>query len=120
MLIQLLEDFKFKHTIAHLKSIAPVYPEIEFFIWEGAIWGTTKVEFEYNGIRFSRHHVDSHHMSFHILESDIKERVRARISSAQEQTVQLAVPCQFDDVIGPTNTSTQNSLPPQKQIESER
>ena len=121
MINQILhENLEFQKRIAELKSIAPIYPKIAFLTQTlGQMWATCKVEYVYNGIKFSRHHVES--LFIQPSENDMvtKDRLRALMNASCQQTIDFAIPCQFDDVIGPTNTSTQNSLPPQKQIESE-
>lgn len=85
----------FKARIARLKGLSPVYPKV--YTEEGmGFWVSTLVHWEYNGVVFSRHHVESGILS----ETYSKEQVLARLHSAVSLCKEKAIPCQFDDVVG--------------------
>ncbi len=86
----------FKNKIAHLKRVAPFYPDIHF---EGSISGeeyaTTMVKFIYNRVEYKRHHVQS----YFPMEGVTDEMMLKRLRSDCELTIKYAIPCQFDEVI---------------------
>jgi hypothetical protein len=93
-----LENF-----VYYLKQMSPKYPEVQKFVRyifiQGKpvdqIWLTTIVEFVYNDIRFSRHHVESVICTF----GNAERACRNRLMDACERTISNGVPCSFDDII---------------------
>jgi hypothetical protein len=77
------------------KGESPIYPELfkrrigrEFLV-------STLVHFEFNGVLFSRHHMECGITS----ETCTEEMIIDRIIQSAEQCKKLAVPCEIDDVV---------------------
>ena len=102
MITKILHDVdQFKSQISELKSKAPMYPKIHFEEKGNCLWATTMVKFSYNGVDYKRHHVESIIPNENI---GINE-LQSRLVEEAEMCIKMAVPCQFDDVIGLTPES---------------
>jgi hypothetical protein len=98
---------RFKKKVADLKEKAPDYPEILIEEEWTTIWGkpmkkfyaTTMVSFVYNEIKFKRHHVEEIIETPNIVNG--KVLVLEKIKSTAEMCIKHAIPCEYDDVVGP-------------------
>lgn len=86
----------FNSHIAYLKIVSPVFPDIYYEEKGGCIWATTIVEYDYNGVRYRRHHVES----IIPTKSVNKEWLTRKIINSAEMCLKMAVPCRYDDVVG--------------------
>lgn len=97
MVNQILYDAStFRHEIAYFKSKAPMYPEIYFEERGGSQWATTMVRFEYNGVAYKRHHVESIIPTKTMTTKDLYDR----LNDAAEMCIKMAIPCSYDEIIG--------------------
>lgn len=102
MITKILHDVdQFKSQINELKSKAPMYPKIHFEEKGNCLWATTMVKFTYNGVDYKRHHIES------IVPNENVgiNQLQGRLVDAAEMSIKLAVPCEFDDIIGLTPES---------------
>lgn len=83
--------------IRELKLKAPMYPKIHFEEQGNCLWATTMVKFTYHGVDYKRHHVES------IIPNENVgiNQLQSRVVDAAEVCIKYAVPCEFDDVVGP-------------------
>ena len=89
----------FRTQISDLKSKAPMYPKVYFEDKGGCQWVTTMVEFNYNGVRYKRHHVESIVPNKNVGTNDLYNK----LIDAAEMCIKMAIPCQFDEIIGLVN-----------------
>ena len=96
MLKEILHDTDtFKQQINNLKSKAPKYPNIYFEDKGGCLWVTTMVEFEYDKIRYKRHHVETITPTITCTINHLYNR----LIDAAEKCIKFGMPCQFDEII---------------------
>lgn len=86
----------FKSQIVSLKEKAPMYPKVYFEDKGGCQWVTTMVEFEYNGVLYKRHHVESIVPTKTCTTNDLY----TRLINAAEICIKNAIPCKLDEIIG--------------------
>ena len=87
----------FRNKVASLKEIAPMFPEIYMQTDSaGTVWVTSMVRFEYNGVAYKRHHVESVRPTKTCTPEDAVDRLNQNAKLCQEK----AIPCVFDEVIG--------------------
>ncbi len=100
MLNEILHNVKeFKNQIAYLKSKAPMYPKVYFEDKCGCKWVTAMVEFQYNGVRYKRHHVESIIPNEKVGTRELDNK----LINAAEMCIKMAIPCNSDEIIGLVN-----------------
>ena len=98
----LAEADALKGNIERLKSLSPDYPLLYIEDEPTNYTVSTKVVFTYNGINFSRHHVEMSNKAPHYADkywSEVKEKTLNRLHYAVSQCLKFAAPCQYDDII---------------------
>lgn len=96
MLTEILHNVKlFKGQISALKDKAPMYPKVYFEDKGNVQWATTMVEFEREGIKYKRHHVESISPTPQVGTNDLYNR----LIKAAEMCIEYAIPCEYDELI---------------------
>lgn len=96
---------RFERNIAKLKSVAPMYPNVAITTSGNELWANTIVRFEYNGVAYKRHHVESainREGWPKVTPNQLSEKIRNQC----ELTINLGIPTQWDDIIGLINNKT--------------
>jgi hypothetical protein len=86
----------FRSNVNRLKMLSPQYPKLYTEMNGDDFVVSTLVEFVYNGIRFNRHHIETTNLRW----GSSKEWALNRINDAVGKCKSLAVPTEFDDVLG--------------------
>lgn len=101
MVTEILHDaIRFKRQIADLKLKSPKYPKIHVEYTDFVVWYSTLVEWEREGIKYSRHHVESCHKPPNCSEEtweNIKIKTLGRLNDMAATCIEKAIPCEYDD-----------------------
>lgn len=87
----------FRNEVAYLKTIAPIYPNIYYLEDGRTLWATSMVEFEYEGIKYRRHHVNSIRLD---LGDGVKVEDLARmLNNNAEMCIKFGKPMQLSNIV---------------------
>jgi hypothetical protein len=88
----------FNADTKRLHGLSPVYPDIyQEMHKNGEFVASTLVHWQYEGVTYSRHHVERGFMT----KPDIPTMVLRRLKEACEKCKTMAVPCQYDEIVTP-------------------
>lgn len=83
-----------------------MYPKIHFEEKNYSLWATTVVRFSYNGVDYKRHIVETIFLN----DGDGIEILTKIITKCADESIQKAVPCMFDEIIGVSSDTIPSDL----------
>lgn len=92
--------------VAELKSKSEIWPNVLMQVEDNTYYFSTLVHFEFRGIIFSRHHVESaivHNNADHQLRMDILHKTQLRLKHYVDLALNLAIPTSYDQVVRVNN-----------------